>query len=103
MSSLRRTRAGAFTIEQAHTLESVQDAAAADGVGELLMNIDAMFMEHPAVTLDDTETRKCRNGAPFRKEGLADGTYRFYGTGKEFAILGEVVSGQIKIIKAFWS
>ena len=62
MSGLRRLRAGAFSIEQAHPLEQI---LAAEKPEELLLPVDSLFSELPAVRLNEQQTKKCRNGAAF--------------------------------------
>ena len=102
MSSLRRTRAGDFTIGTAHPLDEVLDAIGKNRIESILLPVDTVFSKHPAITLDEQDTRKCRNGAPFKARGFDDGTYRFYGPDNEFLLLAEVKSGETKIIKSFF-
>lgn len=47
MSSLRRTRAGSFTLAQAVTMQQVLDFAAGQDPQQLLMPVDAVFAAHP--------------------------------------------------------
>ena len=56
-----------------------------------------------AVSLDETETRKCKHGAPCGDVNLSDGTYRFYGPDNEFLLLGEVVEQKVRVIKRFFN
>jgi tRNA pseudouridine55 synthase len=101
LSSLRRTRAGAFDIGMAHTLEAIIDAAAS-GTDSVVLPIDTIFSEYPAVTLSVAEARKCRNGAACHLKDIANGRYRFYGPDSEFLLLGEIVNCEIKVIKGFF-
>ena len=103
MSSLRRTRAGAFAIGMAHTLSEVLDSISSGDIGDIVLPVDSIFSGYPAATLGDADTRRCKNGAPCRIEDLADGRYRFYGPDHEFLMLGEVVAGNIKATKGFYA
>ena len=72
MSSLRRTMAAGFTLEQAVTLEQVQAQGEA-----LLLPVDCFFGGYPAYTLPSPRQEQlCRNGNPVAARGLAAGTYR---------------------------
>jgi len=168
MSSLRRTRAGAYTIEMSHTLETILSAASSggidgygsvdgtggidgygsvdgtggidglgsvdchggigglgsagdhggidglggigglgsaddhSGIGGLLLPVDSIFSEYPAVTLTADDTRRLKNGASSHPCKLPDGKYRFYGPDNEFLLLGSVANRQIKVIKRFF-
>ena len=68
LSRLRRTRAGAFTLADAHTLEELE-ALAADPAGDiaaiqaLCVHPRALLPEMPAVTADALALGRLRNGA----------------------------------------
>jgi len=96
MSSLRRTRAGVFTLSEARPLDDILDNP------RCLLPVDSLFYEYSPVVLNEIDTRRVRNGAPCRVSGLPDGRYRFYGPDNEFLILGDVVSCETKIIKGFF-
>ena len=98
MSSLRRTMAAGFTLEQAVTLEEVQDRGEA-----LLMPVDRFFEGYPAFRLAGArQERLCRNGNPVPAEGLAAGTYRVYGQEGEFLCLSRWKDGQLTPVKNFF-
>lgn len=59
LSSLRRTQAGAFSIEQAHTLESL----ASTGAEQALIHPRSLLPELPGVCGDAIALGKLRNGA----------------------------------------
>jgi len=103
MSSLRRTRAGTFTIDIALTLSEILDMICTGGLEKVAIPLDNIFSEYPDVKLSLVETRKCKNGAPLSIADLADGTYRFYGPDDEFLSLGEVVNCKIRTIKGFFT
>ncbi|MCR4771661.1 MAG: tRNA pseudouridine(55) synthase TruB [Oscillospiraceae bacterium] len=96
MSSLKRTRAGCFGIEEAISIESAQSLGAA-----ALRPTDVMFGQLPALTADGADERRIRCGNP-PLAGAEDGRYRIYSRGGEFLALGEARDGRIDIIKSFF-
>lgn len=101
MSALRRHGAGGFRVEDAYTLDAVQEAANAHRAGELLIPADRLFERYPSVTIGGTDMKKCLNGASFAYDGGA-GTYRVYGHDGEFLMLGRVSNGTMSTIKSFF-
>ena len=74
LASLRRTQAGAFTLEHAHTLASLESLAArgnpsaspadgADGIAALCLHPRTLLPDFPAVTADEVTLGRLRNGA----------------------------------------
>ena len=102
MSSLRRIRAGVFTLEMSQTLDEILAAASAGKAGSLVIPVDSIFSEYPPATLNEDDTRKVKNGAQLRATGLMGGKYRFYGPDNEFLALGEVVGNETKVLKGFF-
>ncbi|MDE7262172.1 MAG: tRNA pseudouridine(55) synthase TruB [Oscillospiraceae bacterium] len=98
MDELRRTMAAGFTIEQAVTLEQVQER------GEtLLLPMDRLFAEYPAFRLTSSRQEKaCRNGSPVPAKDLEPGTYRVYGQAGDFLCLSRYEDGQLRAIKNFF-
>ena len=98
MESLRRTAAGAYTIEDAIPLQTLIDA---DQPEQYLRPVDSMFVSYPAVTLTQKQELRCRNGNSFSIE-LPDDTYRAYSESGEFLMLAKVGSGVMSTIKSFF-
>lgn len=95
--SLRRTMAAGFTLDQAVTLEEVQEKGS-----ELLMPTDSMFTEHPILLLKSEKAEKrVRCGNPITMPGTADGTYRIYGQKGDFLCLSRAENGTLTSIKNF--
>ncbi len=103
MSALRRTAAGQFTVDAAHTLDEVIAAANSGNAEELLIPVDTLFAAHPAWRADAAAERRIRCGNEVKAAGLADGEYRVYSaeTG-EFLMLGRVQNGVMKTVKSFF-
>ncbi len=101
LSSLRRTEAGLFSVENAHTVDAVAVSAAAGLADALLLPTDSLFQEHPAVTLGEKDEARVRNGSFFRLDS-PDGFYRLYGGSGEFLALARVAGGTCRTIKSFF-
>ena len=103
MSALRRTAAGEFTVDAAHTLDEVIAVANSGNAEELLIPVDTLFAAHPAWRADAAADRRIRCGNEVKAAGLADGEYRVYSaeTG-EFLMLGRVQNGVMKTVKSFF-
>lgn len=101
LSSLRRTEAGLFSVENAHTVDAVAVSAAAGLADALLLPTDSLFQEHPAVTLEEKDEARVRNGSFFRLDS-PDGFYRLYGGSGEFLALARVAGGTCRTIKSFF-
>jgi tRNA pseudouridine55 synthase len=64
LSSLRRTQAGVFTLEEAHTLEELTTLAGdAEALEELCIHPRTLLPEMPSVTGDPQALGRLRNGA----------------------------------------
>jgi tRNA pseudouridine55 synthase len=71
LSSLRRTRAGAFSIDEAVTPEELQRRADDGRAGEILRPLKAALSGRPAAHLTAREAERARHGAPFAAAGLS--------------------------------
>ena len=101
MSSLRRTRAGRFTVDMAHTIEEVAAAAQQGRVEELFLPVDTLFSELEKITLTPKQEHRLRNGGRFSC-GLAEGRFRAYGPDGAFLALAEVKGGELRAVKSFY-
>lgn len=102
MSSLRRTRAGSFTLQQAVTIQQVLDFAQSHDPQQLLLPVDALFAAHPALIVTMQQAARLKNGAPVKDRIFADGTWRVYAEDGEFLLLGRVEAGVLHTIKSFF-
>lgn len=101
MSSLRRVKAGAFSIEKAHTIDEIQAAADNGGLDEIIIPVDRLFSAYPELTVRNTAEKKLRNGNVI-KLAAPNGTYRVYTETGGFLLLGEVADNKLKTIKSFF-
>lgn len=102
MSALRRVRAGQFSLENAYTLEQVQQAADAGRAEELLLPVDALFSEYPAVALTAKGEKRCRVGNDYPVPETTGGICRVYGGDGAFLALARAEQGIGKTIKSFY-
>mgnify|MGYP004640651673 FL=1 len=101
MSSLRRVKAGAFSIEKAHTIDEIQAAADNGGLDEIIIPVDRLFSAYPELTVRDTAEKKLRNGNVINL-AAPNGTYRVYTETGGFLLLGEASDNKLKTIKSFF-
>ena len=99
MSSLRRTKAGCYTLEQAVTMEQL---LAMEEPTRLLLPVESLFSDFPAVTVHENQLKAVYNGAAVRMKDLADGEYRVYSPDGTFLMVGKAEQGQIKTVKSFF-
>lgn len=107
LSALQRTRAGVYTIEMSHSLDTILDAldtASNDNFTEnFLFTVDSIFSNYPKISINELESRKAKNGAMVLAQGdNKDGRYRVYAPNGEFLLLGEMKNNKIKTIKSFF-
>lgn len=98
MASLRRTSAGAYTIQEAVPLAQLLEAEQPEAY---LRGVDTMFSRCPARTLSANQEKRCRNGGSF-SVNLEDGTYRAYGQSGEFLMVAQVENGVMSTVKSFF-
>lgn len=101
MSSLRRTRAGAFHVAQAYGIEQVQSAYDSGRAESLLLPVDTLFSDFGSFELSDKQEKCLRNGGTF-SSGMVEGRYRAYSCSGEFIALAEACGGEMRAIKSFF-
>ncbi|MDR3730044.1 MAG: tRNA pseudouridine(55) synthase TruB [Oscillospiraceae bacterium] len=98
MSSLRRTMAAGFTLDQAVTLDQAQEQGEA-----LLLPTDSLFSHYPIFLLKSERAEKrVRNGNPLSVSSLTDGTYRVYSQQGDFLCLSRCTAGTLTSLKNFF-
>lgn len=101
MSSLRRTRAGAFSVDEAHSLEDIEAAAREGRLSDIILPVDTLFAPFPKLTVSQSAAKRLKNGNII-KISAEDGDYRVYSDPEEFLLLGRVEGGKLKTIKSFY-
>ena len=100
MSSLRRTRCGAFDLAQAYPLSAVLASAAEGSAERLLLPVETLFSGLPDVHLSPAQERVIRNGGSYTCPHPA-GQYRLFGA-EGFLALGAADAGRMHSIKSFY-
>ena len=98
MAALRRVQAGAYSIEEAVTLDEIIAHPAPQA---LLRPVDSLFADLPRLTLTPAQEKCVRNGAAFSCKPGA-GRCRAYSRDGEFLALCEVTDGTLKTVKSFF-
>ncbi len=98
MSSLRRTKAGVYGLEQAVTMEQL---LACEEPEALLLPTDSVFSHLPGVTVEEKALKPIYNGAAVNME-LPKGLYRVYGPTGEFLMVGKAKGGKLLTEKSFF-
>lgn len=101
MSSLCRTKAAGFTLEQAHSLD---DIIVHDSPETLILPVDSYFPQAKLVILAKQE-QKLRNGSDFSLEisqTVDDGEYKVYNEVGDFLALSKVTAKNVHTIKSFF-
>lgn len=68
MQSLVRTKAGGFFLQDAITLQTLQELKDAGRLEEAVMPVDSVFAEHPALHVKEEWRKLLENGNPFYPE-----------------------------------
>lgn len=89
MESLQRTRVGVFSLENALTLEQIEELVKKDALEDKVISVDALFPEYPAYQIKEKFAPKLSNGNP-----LLPGFLQKYPGRAELADLQEMPEGQ---------
>lgn len=101
MSSLRRTRAGVFSVDDAHSLADIEAAVREGRLSDIILPVDTLFAPFPKLTVSQSAAKRLKNGNII-KISAEDGDYRVYSDPEEFLLLGRVEGGKLKTIKSFY-
>ena len=101
MSSLRRGRAGAFSIEDAHSIDEVENAANGGRLVDIMLPVDTLFLALPELKVPESTANRLKTGNII-KISAADGDYRVYSESGEFLLVGKAENGKLKTIKSFF-
>ena len=101
MAALRRTAAGPFRLQDAHTLDEILAAAEEGSLARWLLPVDTLFPEAKRVLLSVSQEKTVRNGGSYTCR-LPERRYRLYAQNGEFLALGELRRGKMETIKSFF-
>lgn len=101
MSSLRRTKSGVFSVDNAYTIAEIKEAADRGEEEKLLLPIDTLFAGYTKLSVDADSEKKLKNGCIINTSS-PDGRFRVYSEDGEFLLLGDVKDGVMKTVKNFF-
>ena len=95
LSSLRRTQAGAFVLEQAITIDQLKNASAAE-LEALLPHPRTLLPEMPSVTVDDQVAGRLRNGMQVNLPDFSQAPLvKVFTTPTELLAIGRRIAGTL--------
>lgn len=101
MSSLRRLSCGNHIIENAYNLNSIITIKDMSELENMLIPVDSVFSEYPALNLSGNNIEKIRNGSNLITSE-APGLYRIYDDNGSFVSLCESFSNHLTVVKNFF-
>ena len=107
MTSLRRTRACGFTLEDARSLEELKALAGEGSLEEALFPVERFFSQYPQVTVSQAQAKRFENGGGLDLSRLRkapeEGVCRVKSPEGAFLGLGNVdrEQGQLRFLKSF--
>ncbi len=94
MTDLRRTKANGFAIENAVTLEQLEEAMNNGNISDFLISVDRALEEYPVIRVSEAQAKRFRNGGELSLERLKYprmlGYFRVYDPEKNFIGIGEI-------------
>lgn len=100
MSALCRTRAGIFTLEEAHTLDEIEQLQAEGTLAARFSCADRLFQAFPEYHADNHNAARLKNGQHVPLPA-PEGTVRVYSP-EGFLGVAEVTRGVMKLEKSFY-
>ncbi|MBQ7098067.1 MAG: tRNA pseudouridine(55) synthase TruB [Clostridia bacterium] len=102
MSALHRTKSGRYSIEDAFTLEQIEQMAS-EGNFEFMTPVGEALLEYKKIVLAERNAYRVRNGMKIRVAGLCNGeTYRVFDEKNEFLALACQEDDNFVILKSFY-
>ena len=102
MSALNRTKSGRFDIEDAYTLEQIEEMAKAEDFS-FMTPVGQALPEYERIILAEKNAGRVRNGIRITVGGLQEGEiYRVFDEKNEFLALAQQNNGRFEIIKSFY-
>lgn len=101
MKELRRTYTAGFSIDEAYTLEELDEITDLSGT---LKPTDALFEDLPQIRLNPKQEKSITNGVRMTwRNGKEGETYRVYAPDGRFLCISKLVDMRLVLIKSFWS
>lgn len=101
MTELRRTSAAGFEIEEAHTIEELEQCESPEA---LLRSTDSLFADLPEIHLNEKQEKSIVNGVRMTWRSGSDGEkYRVYGANGKFLCISQLKESKLHLVKSFWT
>lgn len=101
MTALRRTETAGFKIEEAHTIEELEETEKAF---EAVIPTDRLFSQLPRIDLNEKQEKSIKNGVRMTwRTGNEGVSYRLYGSDGSFLCISKLNDSRLVLIKSFWS
>ena len=101
LAALRRTAAGGFSLEDAHSLEELQAAKDAGTLKGLLLGVETVFGSLPRLQVNEEASRRLANGAPVYGVKAENGRYAAYAPGGFLGLVQVLQDGMMRAEKLF--
>ena len=101
LTALRRTRAGEYSCENAHTLDEIIKLKENGETEGFLLPVESLFSSYPDIKINAAQCKKCLCGTSFPIEA-EDGEYRVFDEFGAFLMLGTVKNGVMSTVKSFF-
>lgn len=102
MSALERTKSGKFCIENAFTLEKIEEMAEKSDFS-FMVPIGDVLSEYKKIVLAEKNAKRLKNGIKINVEGLEENEkYRVFDEQGMFLALAQSQKGQFVILKTFY-
>lgn len=92
MISLVRTRSGPFLLENAYTLDSLQELNSNNRLETAIISMDKAILNMPPVYVNQNEAIKLKNGLVIPKNSLTTGFSRVYHEDGAFLAIGKNIN-----------
>lgn len=92
MMSLVRTRSGPFNIDNAHTLEELEEIKGIKMLEKVLIPMDFALNGFPSIMVTYNDAIRLKNGLNILAEGLTQGYARVYHESGRFIAIGKIIT-----------
>lgn len=103
LTDLRRTKANGFSIENAVTLEELENAVNNGNIGSVLIPVDRALEDYPVIKVSAAQAKRFSNGGELDLQRLKYprmlGLFRIYDPENNFIGLGEIGTGDSLSVK----
>ena len=104
MNTLRRTKAGGFSITMSYTLDEIRDLKENGSLENILIPTDRIFEEYERIDLNEKQTKSIINGVRMTYRQAENGNfYRLYDNEGRFLCVSRCEEQRLVLQKAFWN